>query len=345
VILDECDAPIVLAPLAGGPSTPALTAAVSEAGGFGILAAGYLSAEEFDERRAMTRRLTTRPFGVNLFVPGPPVPSEAVQRYARTLAADAASVDSVVGEPRHDDDDWDAKIEKLLADPASVVSFTFGRPDDDVIRELHRAGSEVWVTVTGVAEAQAAADGAADLLVAQGAEAGGHRGGSSDDPEDALGLLPLLQLLSRATDLPLVAAGGISTGAAVAAVLACGARAAALGTAFLLCPEAGTSEPHRQALRANGPTAFTRAFSGRTARGIVNPFMLRHSDDAPPGYPDIHHVTSPLRRAARARGRDDLINLWAGQAYPAARELPAGELVAVLMQEFRAATAVFSDGV
>jgi nitronate monooxygenase len=179
---------------------------------------------------------------------------------------------------------------------------------------LHDAGSEVWVTVTSAAEADLAAAAGADALVVQGAEAGGHRGGFHDTDE-AIGLLPLLQLISGRTELPLVAAGGLATGAAVAAALAAGARAAALGSAFLRCPEAGTSPVHREALRSGAPTALTRAFTGRLARGIRNRFLEEHTAEAPSAYPEVHYLTAPLRQAGRTSGDADLVNLWAGQAY------------------------------
>jgi nitronate monooxygenase len=337
VVLDSCTEPVVLAPLAGGPSTPELTAAVSDAGGFGFLAAGYLTPEDLAGRLATTRALTARPFGVNLFLPGTPAAAGTVDAYRRSIAADAADVGAVPGDPRWDDDAVDAKLALLLDAAPAVVSFAFGLPDTDAVRRLHAAGAEVWVTVTSVAEALDAADTGADALVVQGAEAGGHRGGRDDDPRNAVGLLPLLQLVRASVERPLIATGGIATGAGIAAVLVAGARAAALGTAFLDCPEAGTAAVYRAALRDSRPTAFTRAFTGRTARGIVNGFLERHDGEAPAAYPEVHHLTAPVRRAARAAGRGDLVNLWAGQAYQLTRSVPAGELVRDLGAEARAA--------
>lgn len=177
----------------------------------------------------------------------------------------------------------------------------------------------------------------ADVLVAQGVEAGGHRGSfDDDDTAPAHSLKSLVAQLSDA-GVPLVATGGIVTGQGIAAATAAGARAAQLGTAFLLCPEAGTAAPHRDALRAReAPTRLTRAFTGRTARGILNEFMVEHDAEAVAAYPEIHFVTQPLRQAARAAGDGSLINLWAGETYHLARELPAGELVRALAEEARA---------
>ena len=337
MVLDGCTEPVVLAPMAGGPSTPELAAAVSEAGGLGFLAAGYLTASQLADRLATTRHLTDRPFGVNLFLPGPPGVRGPLDRYARSVAADAAGVGAPLGDAHWEDDDIDGKLALLLDDPPAVVSFTFGMPAADVVRRLQVAGAEVWVTVTSVAGALDAVRVDADALVVQGAEAGGHRGGVDDDPREAVGLLPLLQLVGTRVDLPLIATGGIATGAGIAAVLVAGARAAALGTAFLDCPEAGTYAVHRAALRGGAPTALTRAFTGRTARGIVNDFLERHDAEAPAAYPEIHHLTAPLRAAGRAAGRGDLVNLWVGQAYPLTRPLPAAELVRELGAQTRAA--------
>ena len=341
MILDRLNVPIVLAPLAGGPTTPQLAAAVSEAGGLGFLAAGYLTASALRDRIADARALTQAPLGVNVFVPGgSPAAPQVVAAYAASIEADARAAGVTLGPPRFETDDWEAKLALLTGDPLPVTSFTFGFPDPAVITELQAAGSEVWVTVTNPADAQEAASAGADVLVVQGSEAGGHRGSFRDDPAadpGGFGLLALLQLIGARTGLPLVAAGGISTGAAVAAVLAAGARAAQLGTAFLRCPEAGTPEVHRAAVAGPGETAMTRAFSGRLARGIRNSFLDAHSQDAPVAYPEVNHLTAPLRAAGRAAGNPEVVNLWAGQAHELAGDLPAAELVALLALETRQA--------
>jgi nitronate monooxygenase len=337
MILDSCSIPIVLAPLAGGPSTPELAAAVSNAGGLGFLASGYLPTAELADRRRRLDELTARPFGVNVFVPGPAGDAARVRQFATEIESDVSGVGARLGEPQHDDDDWDAKIGYLMGAPADVVSFTFGIPGEDVIAGLRARGTEVWVTVTSPDEADRAAAAGADLLVVQGYEAGGHRGGTSDAPEEAAGLIALLQLVTARVATPVVAAGGIATGRAIAAVLCLGARAAALGTAFLDCPEAATAPLHRSALRRDVPTRLTRAFSGRTARGIENYFLSAHSESAPAAYPEVHHLTSPMRKAARQAGLADYVNLWAGQAYPLTAAAPAADLVHNLWEETQAA--------
>jgi nitronate monooxygenase len=331
--------------MAGGASTPALAAAVSGAGGLGFIAAGYKTPDGLAEDMSAIRALTARPFGVNVFAPtGAPADPEAVRRYAERLRPEAERAGASLGEPRFDDDAYAPKLELLERDPPGVVSFTFGCPEPSVVERLQRAGNEVWVTVTSPGEAVEAQQSGADALVVQGVEAGGHRGAFADrDGREDFGLLALIQLVRHEVDLPLVATGGIATGAGIAAVLAAGASAAALGSAFMLCPEAATSAPHRAALaRTDRPTGLTRAFSGRLARGIVNRLQAEHTAAAPIAYPELHHLTSPLRAQARSAGDPELINLWAGQAHMLAEPRPAAEVVARLMDDARRAAADLS---
>lgn len=335
----DLDVPVVQAPMAGGPSTPALAAAVSNAGGLGFLAAGYKTPEAVLTDIAATRELTRRPFGVNVFAPsGRPADRDTINRYADCLRSQAATLGVALGDPRFDDDYYEQKVELLTQARVAVVSFTFGCPTRSVVQRLQEAGASVWVTVTDPREASLAAAAGADALVAQGVEAGGHRGSfvDTDDHED-YGILALLSLITRRVDLPLVAAGGIATGPALAGVLAGGATAAALGTAFLRCPEAGTNAPHRDAVTQPRPTGLTRAFSGRLARGLINAFQTEHTTIAPIAYPELHHVTAPLRARARENGDAEQINLWAGQAHEFAEATPAGQLVVELAQEAAAA--------
>ena len=326
MVLSRLVHPIVLAPMAGGPSTPELAGAVSEAGALGFVAAGYRTADALREEIQTVRAATDAPFGVNLFVPGRPARDlEPVWAYVASLGPGA-------GEPHYDDDGWEAKLAVLLEASVPVASFTFGCPPADVVGALRDAGTEVWVTVTSVAEARLARDAGADLLVAQGVEAGGHRASFEDGPSASdLGVLALLRLLA-ASDVspPVVATGGIADAAGVAAAVAAGAAAVQAGTAFLLAPEAGTHPAHRAALGGDRPTALTRAFTGRLARGIVNRFMTDHPD-APVAYPELHHATAPLRAAARERGDADGFNLWAGQAHALAVPRPAADTVRALV--------------
>ncbi|MCU1594000.1 MAG: 2-nitropropane dioxygenase [Frankiales bacterium] len=301
--------------MAGGPSTPALVAAVGSAGGLGFLAGGYQSPGALAEQIAELP--TAMPFGVNLFVPGPVGDAASIAAYRSSLVG---RYPVEPGEPRWDDDDWDAKLSVVEGVP--VVSFAFGLPSRGVIEQLRRSGSQVFVTVTTADEAEEAGD--VDGLVLQGVEAGAHRGGWTDGTQLSLTAL----LASTRTDLPRWAAGGLGSRSDVARVLEQGADAAVLGTAFLLCPEAGTNATHREALRDRGfaSTALTRAFTGKWARGLVNDFLREHPD-APAGYPEIHHVTRPIRQAAAASGDAQSLHLWAGEGWREARAIPAADLV------------------
>jgi nitronate monooxygenase len=333
----ELAEPIVQAPLAGGPSTPELAIAVCEAGGLGFLAAGYKTADAVKEEIAAVRGATERPFGVNVFVPtARPASPERVRAYLEQLGPEAARQNAELGAPRFEDDDWEAKLEMLREERPPVVSFTFGCPSRDEIAALRDRGVAVWVTVTNVEECEQAEGAGADGLAVQGIEAGGHRGGFADDGgAGAWGLLALLRVASRKVSIPLIAAGGIADGRSVAAVLCAGAVAAQVGTALMLAPEAGTTPAQRELLREPIPTRLTRAFTGRTARGMVNRFLDEHSEAAPVAYPEIHHATSALRAAARRRGDAEAFNLWAGQAHELAEELPAGQIVRQLGADAR----------
>jgi nitronate monooxygenase len=337
-MLERLAGPIIQAPMAGGPSTPELAAAVADAGGLGFSAAGYKTPDALAADLDATRALTRAPLAVNVFgASGAPADPDAVAAYAQRLAPEAERLGTPLGEPRFDDDHLDKKLALLVArapDDVAAVSFTFACPDRAVVRRLQESGKAVWVTITTPDEARAAAASGADALIVQGTEAGGHRGAFADTPDATnYGLLALLALVRDAVDVdtPLIATGGIMTAAAVSAVLAAGARAAQVGTAFMLTPEAGTSAPHRAAIKdPNNVTTLTRAYTGRLARGIVNRLHAEHGAAAPIAYPELHHITAPLRAAARAAGDPDVINLWAGEAHALAQERPAAEVVKLL---------------
>ncbi|MHA7261981.1 nitronate monooxygenase [Arthrobacter sp. TMN-37] len=325
--------PVIQAPMAGGPSTPRLAAAVSAGGGLGFLAAGYKTAGALRAEIDAVRELTDAPFGVNLFVPQPSTARpEDLQRYARSLTADAERLKVDLGEPRHDDDDWDNKIGVLLELAPAVVSFTFDVPEDGIIRALQDRGVAVAVTVTSMREAELAAAAGADSLSVQGPEAGGHRGTfDATAPGNPVPLHGLLEELSG-IGIPLIAAGGIATRADVLEALGRGAVAVQAGTAFLRANEAGTRAAHREALASPAftATAVTKAFSGRYARGLSNDFMRRHDPAAPFGYPEIHHLTSPLRAAAAAANDPHRLNLWAGTGFDRCTAGPALSILARL---------------
>ncbi|MFF4560629.1 nitronate monooxygenase [Streptomyces sp. NPDC001435] len=341
--------PIVQAPMAGGISVPQLAAAVSDAGGLGFLAAGYKTADGLYQEIKQLRGLTNRPFGVNLFMPQPEYADpSAVEVYAHQLAGEAAWYEIELGDPDSGrDDGYDVKLAVLLDNPVPVVSFHFGVPTREVLESFRRAGTLTLVTATTAEEALAVQRAGADAVIAQGVEAGGHQGTHRDIPENdcaGIGLLSLVAQIRETVDLPIVAAGGIMRGGQIAAALAAGASAAQLGTAFLATPESGANALHKRALTSPlfAHTELTRAFSGRPARGLVNRFMREHGPYAPAAYPEVHHLTSPLRKAAAKAGDAQGMALWAGQGHRMARDLPAGQLVEALAAELAAAETALS---
>ena len=330
-VLDVLRRPLVVAPMAGGPSTSDLVIAAAGAGAVGFLAAGYKTPAAMAAEIAAVRAGTAGPFGVNVFVPSPPsADAGAIARYLGSLRVSAEAVGASLGEATWDDDGFEGKIAALLADPPAVVSFTFGCPPSETIAALRQAGAAVAVTVTSPGEAAAAAAAGADALCAQGYEAGAHRGsfGGEGPAGRDYGLLSLIGEIAAITGLPQIAAGGIMGPRQVDAVLAAGAVAAQCGTAFLRCPESGAHPVYKASLAdpRHTTTALTRAFSGRWARGLVNQFMLRHTD-APAAYPEINNATRPLRAAAAARGDPERMSLYAGQGFRAATDRPAGEII------------------
>lgn len=335
-MLDRLRVPVIAAPMAGGASTPKLVAEVNAAGGLGFLAAGYITVEALAGQLAATADLTGEPYGVNLFVPGLRSTVDLTGYRAR-VGETAAGAGVEPGDPKWDDDSYSAKLELVLALRVPVVSFTFGLPDAVDVGRLHAAGSYVVVTVTTPAEAKQAAQLGVDALCVQGADAGAHRGTLVDDGVspgggELYGTLAALRLVAAAVDLPLIAAGGLVHGADVAAVLVAGAVAAQLGTAFLLCPEAGTTASHRAALQERTRrTALTRAFSGRPARALVNRFLSENTAHAPAAYPNVNHLTKPVR----ATGDPELMSLYAGQTYSLVEGAPAADVVRRLAQQAR----------
>ena len=321
--------PVVQAPMAGGPSTPALAVAVARAGGLGMLAAGYKSTEAMAEEVRDVAAHTDR-FGVNLFVPErEPSDPAALAAYARALAPVAAELGVPAPEPgAYVDDEYPAKLDHLTVHPVPLVSFTFGLPTADDVARLRNAGSAVVLNATSPDEVTAAARLRPDAIVVQGLEAGGHRAthGQAGQPEE-IATAALLDAARELTDLPLVAAGGIAGRHDAAALLARGAAAVQVGTLFLTAVEAGTKPAHREALLdgTHTETVVTRAFSGRAARALRNGFTDRMAAHEVTGYPQVHYMTAPLRAASPADPEG--LNLWAGTGAAACRETRAAEIV------------------
>jgi nitronate monooxygenase len=324
--------PVLAAPMAGGPATPALVAAAARSGSLGFLAAGYKTPDLLAAQIADVRGQTGT-FGVNLFVPNPvPVDRAEFDRFAAALQAEADGYDVKLAgpAPTEDDDAWAAKVDLLLAGPVPVVSFTFGLPDASVFQAFRKAGTLTVQTVTSADEARQAAEAAPDLLAVQASAAGGHSG--TWTPERIPGPVPLPELVAAirsVTTVPVVAAGGLSTPDEVAAILGDGAAAVMVGTVLLRSDESGTSAVYRAALAdpGRGDPVVTRAFSGRPARGLPNRFIAEYGPIAPLGYPALHHLTSPLRKAATAAGDPELVNLWAGTGYRNATTGPAATIL------------------
>jgi len=323
--------PVLAAPMAGGPTSAAMVTAAGRAGSLGMVAAGYKNPQLLEEQIRLVRA-DSIPFGVNVFAPNPlPVDPELYRRYAAEIQRDAVRFGvTLPAEPIEDTDIFEDKIRLLLEDPVPLVSFTFGIPSQRVIAALKAAGTVVVQTVTNPAEAMAARDVGVDALAVQAHTAGGHSGTLS--PARPLASTPITTLVSditRAVELPVIAGGGLATPRDVADVVHAGAAAAVVGTVLLRATESGASATHQAALidPARTETVLTRAFTGRPARGLRNTFIDTHEADAPLGYPAIHHLTSPLRKAAAAAGQPDFVHLWAGTGYRHAAAEPTADIL------------------
>jgi nitronate monooxygenase len=329
--------PIVQAPMAGGPDTPALAAAVGEAGGLGSLGCGYLSPSQIDGLVADYRARSRRPVALNLFVRDDPPPDAGAAARVTPILDDIRRELGLPTPPEpKPSPSYPAQLEAVLRARPRVFSFTFGQPAPTDVARLRAAGILVVGTATSLDEGEALVALGVDAICAQGSEAGGHRGTFIGRAEDALvGTLALTRQLVARLPLPILAAGGIMDGAGIRAALALGASAAQLGTAFLLCPEAGTHPAHRAALQspAARQTVVTRAFSGRAARGIANRFTQLFEAVAAAPFPQQQSLTADLRAAAAKQARTDLMQLWAGQAAALVRTLPAAELMHALVTE------------
>jgi len=326
------DHPVIQAPMAGGGDTPALVAAVSGAGGLGSIGAAYLSPEAIEKTAAEARALTDRPFAINLFarlpVPERPDPGAALDR-VRPYYAELGLEPPAAPEPPVDD--FAGKLAACLASDAAVFSFTFGVLPADALAAIKARGMILLGTATTPEEAAVLEASGVDAIIAQGSEAGGHRGSFAGDHDTdfdrgligaSIGTMALVPQIVDAVALPVIASGGIMDGRGIAAALALGASAVQLGTAFLTCAEAGVPEAYKDAILAARPsdTRVTRAFSGRPARGIVNRFMTevedrvedQARDAAVLPFPYQNALTRPLRTAAGKAGRAEFLSLWAG---------------------------------
>jgi nitronate monooxygenase len=334
--------PIWMAPMAGEAASAALVAAVSAGGGFGQLGAAYLAPARIGEIAADIRARTDRPFGINLFCPLPWLRDDAaLDAYLARLAAWHMELGLPAPvRPERFEEDFEAQLQATIAAKPAVISFAMGDPGVARVAALKAQGFKVVGTATQVAEGLLLQASGVDAVVAQGFEAGGHRGGFLGTPEGALiGTMALVPQLVDALDLPVVAAGGLADARGVAAAQALGAAAVTVGTAFLLVDECPLSPAYRAALLAAGDadSTLTRAFSGRLARGVANRVTRELDGVALPAFPQPNAASRPMRQAAAKAGQADFISLWAGQALPVNREPgSAAALVASLHQGWRA---------
>jgi len=348
----DIEKPIILAPMAG-VNTPALTAAVSNAGGLGSYGVGAMNADAARKTIREIRALTSKPFNINVFCHAPATADEAVERewidwlvphFAKFGATPPEHLKEIYKSFMVDE----AMATVLLEEKPAVVSFHFGLPAQSVIAALKGEGIKLLATATNLSEAGQVAAAGIDAIVAQGVEAGGHRGVFDPEADDELGTFALTRLLASKFDLPIIAAGGIMDGAGIAAALALGAQAAQLGTAFVACPETSTDEGYRRALLGDAAyrTTLTKAISGRRARSMANQFTELGVDTAAPATPDYpiaYDVGKALHAAAKAKGEYGYGAQWAGQAAALARALPAAELVAQLEAELKACVKGLSE--
>ena len=330
--------PLIQAPMAGVQAS-ALTIAVSQAGGLGSLPCAMLTHDALRTELAVIATSGIKAYQINFFAHTPPVPDaareaawrEVLAPYYREFGIDAASIPTGPGRMPFSPE----ALEIIAPFKPPVVSFHFGLPPDDLLAPIRAWGGKILSSATTLAEARWLAARGVDAIIAQGLEAGGHRGMFlSDDLTTQIGTLPLVRQIVRSVDKPVIAAGGIADAEGVAAVLRLGAIAAQVGTAYLLCDEATTSALHRKALQSRDAehTALTNLFTGRPARGIVNRIMREQGpiSAVAPAFPLATAAVAPLRAKAEAAGSGDFSPLWSGQNPSGCRAVPAAELTRAL---------------
>jgi nitronate monooxygenase len=331
--------PIIQAPLAGGGDTPALVAAVCNAGALAFIGAAYLTPEQIGAAAREVRARTSKPFGINLFAPLPEAelpsdPKPALERVAPFFAELSLPPPIVPARPR---DSFSEQLAAAIDSGASVFSFTLGVLPKNAIDAIKTRGMFLIGTATTVEEAIALEKAGVEAIVTQGSEAGGHRATFAVDFNSGMiGTISLVPQVVDAVAVPVIASGGIMDGRGIAAALALGASAVQMGTVFLTCDEAGVPEVYKEAIlkAREHETGLTRAFSGRPARGIVNRFMTEFDESNAAGailpFPLQNDLTRPLRAAAAKQGRPEFLSLWAGQGVRLAQRRTAAQMVECL---------------
>ena len=333
--------PILLAPMAG-PSTPELCVAVSEAGGLGSLACALSTPEQIRTGLSVIRQRTNKPINLNFFTHKPPLPDpDREAKWKARLAHYYAElgIDPNAEVPNTNRTPFDETTCQIVEEfKPEVISFHFGLPEESLLQRVKATGAKVISSATTAREAKWLADRGCDAIIAQGAEAGGHRGMFlTDNIASQAGTFALVPQIVDAVDVPVIAAGGIADGRGIAAAFALGASGVQIGTAYLFCPEAKVSELHRNALRStrDDDTVLTNVFTGRPARGVINRIVREVGPMSPdaPAFPLAAGALAPIRAAAEAKGSADFTSLWSGQSASLGREMPATDLTRTLAQE------------
>ncbi len=334
--------PIILAPMAGGIGSPELVGAVSNAGGLGSWAGAYATPQQILDAAKQIRALTSKPFALNLFAGGYGLRPEVD---AAPMLAKVAQAHATLGLPPpvlppNPDNPFDEQLAAIIEARPALFSFTFGIPSADALARLRKAGIRTCGTATTLQEGRVLHDAGVESIVAQGEEAGAHRGTFIGRMEDSM--VPTLELtraIAAAVPLPVFAAGGLMDGRDIAVALAAGAQAGQLGTAFIVCLESGAAEPYKKALRdaKADTTVITRAYSGREARGLRNAFIDMTTDVEILPFRQQNDLTRPMRTASGQKGTPEYISLWAGRGVTRARAMPAAELMKTLIVEIAGA--------
>ena len=335
--------PLIQAPMAGGITTPQLVAAVANHGGVGSFGFAYSTPEKIHADLVTAQSLTSGPINANFFVFSPVyLPSEQMQADAlqalRSLSVDGAQSLTIPAEPYYPN--LMSQLEPIWSARPAILSFHFGLPPEGVITKAHGLGIAVGISATSLAEGLAIENAQADFIVAQGIEAGGHRGQFDLQAKDeALSTLELTAQLAKHCRIPIVAAGGIMNGAQIQAAIAKGAQAVQMGTAFLCCDESGTPPSYRDYLlhKQDRPTTLTKAFSGRLARGLENIFTRAMQDQTTLPFPIQNTLTGSLRQWAASQNDAEYQSLWAGTAYAQVRSMSTAALLQKLNDEIDAA--------